>query len=176
MRRFSRSPCFLNSSQDRLGDELLRLQIHFEVEIANPLRGRRPDRGNPGPADFARIIVKFVKHFKESGYAIWTGKNDPIIGVRILHQFGKGAEITRRLNPDRGQLDHLGSKVPQLHLLSAPACFRVRVTTIRLPASGRPSCQEVCAQRHNLAKNRHCWRREILFHNPLRDGPSMFRE
>ena len=68
----------------------------------------------PRPTDLADIVVEFEKNFEKSIDSVRAGENDPVIGMRILHQLGKLAKVTGRLDPDRWQLDDVRSESTQL--------------------------------------------------------------
>src|SRR5262245_12397720 len=104
----------LKFTDDGFGHEILRLKIDMEMKIADPLRGRRADGGKLRPTNLARVVVKLEKHFEERAHAIWTGKDNPIVLVRVLDELTEFAQIGRRFDPDRRQINHVSAESTQL--------------------------------------------------------------
>ena len=95
-------------------DEFRRLQFHMEVKLRHPLGGCGSDRRNLCSANFAGVIVKFEENFEESVDPIHAGENDPVIRMRVLHQFGEVTKITRWFDSNGGQLDYIRPEFTQL--------------------------------------------------------------
>src|SRR5437588_4014977 len=95
-------------------NRLFRLQIDVKMEIHHSLRRGWPDGRNFRCADLARIVVEFEKDSEKSIDTVRAGENNPVIRMRILHQLGKFAKITGRLDPDRWQLDDVRAQSAQL--------------------------------------------------------------
>src|SRR5438067_7512544 len=84
------------------------------MKILDPLRRGWANRGDSHAADFSRVVVKLVKHFKECRHAIWTRKNDPVVRMRILNELAKLHPIKRRIDADRGQFKHVRAERTEL--------------------------------------------------------------
>src|SRR5690242_7414498 len=117
---------FLEFLDDFFGDEFRRLQIDMKMKLLHPLGGCGPDGCNLCSANFPGIVVKFEEHFKERVDPIRTRENDPVIGMRVLHQFGEFTKIARWFNSNGRQLDYICSKLTQLRsqFASLPARSR----------------------------------------------------
>ncbi len=70
------------------------------MEIPHSLRRGRPDGRDLCRADLSRVIIEFEKNLEKGVHTVRAGENDPVIGMRILHQLGKFAKIAGRLDPD----------------------------------------------------------------------------
>src|SRR5207237_1255889 len=81
----------------------------METEIADALRGCRTDGRDFRRSDFARVVIKLVKYLEKRVDAIGTGKHDPVILVRVLHEFGEFAQVGWRLDSNRRQLKDVGA-------------------------------------------------------------------
>ena len=153
----------LKLSDHRLGHEFLGLKIDMETEIANPLSGRRTNRGNFCAADFARVIVKFVEYFEKCVHPVWTGKHNPVVLVRVLHELGEFAQISRRLDPNRRQFKNVGAERAKLSGECARLFPRPRHHD---PLSGkRPALVpiQIFSQCHDVAENGHGRRFKFSF-------------
>ena len=98
----------------------------MQVKIPRSLCRRRPDGSDLGATDFARVIVELKKDFEESLHPIQAGEDDPIIGMRVLHQLGKVTQVRRRHDSNRRQFDDVGPEISQF-----------RTQNSRLPARSR---------------------------------------
>ena len=101
---------FLEFAHYRFGYEFFRLKIDVQVKIFHALRRGRPDRSDAYSADFTGVIVKLEENIEERFDAVRAREHDPIVGVRILHQFRELAQVGRRLDPDRRQFDDVRAK------------------------------------------------------------------
>src|SRR5438874_8959342 len=98
----------------------------MQVKIPYPLCGRRPDGSDLGGADFARISVELKKDFEERLHAVRAGEDDPVIGMRVLHQLRKFTQVRRRCDSNRRQFDDVASESSQFRAqysrLAARSC------------------------------------------------------
>jgi hypothetical protein len=97
----------LKLPDDALSHEFFRLKIDMQMKVADALRGHRPDGGDFRPANLARVVVEFEKHFEKSVYAVRTAKHDPVVGVRVLNQFTEFTQIGWWFDPDRRQFKNI---------------------------------------------------------------------
>src|SRR5207248_11171654 len=111
---------------DFFGDEFRRLEIDMKMKLLHPLGGCRPDRCKLSSANFPGIIVEFEKHFKEGVDPIHACENDPVIGMRVLHQFGEFTKIARWFNSNGRQLDYIRPEPTQLRAQFANLLSRSR--------------------------------------------------
>src|SRR5438874_12675561 len=86
----------------------------METEIADALRGCRTNGRDFRRSDFARVVIKLVKYLEKRVDAVETGKHDPAILVRVLHEFGEFAQAGWRLDSNRRQLKDVGAKGTKL--------------------------------------------------------------
>jgi hypothetical protein len=78
------------------GHEFLRLQIDMKMKSFTRCAVAGPIAAIFAPPISRGVIVKFEKDFEEGFDTIRAGENDPVIGMRILHQLGKFTKIARR--------------------------------------------------------------------------------
>src|SRR5438094_4320805 len=83
---------FFKLLHHRFSHEFFRLQIDMKTEIFYPLRRGWSDSRNFRRANLARVIVKFEKHLEKGIDTVRAGENDPVIRMRVLHQFGEFAK------------------------------------------------------------------------------------
>src|SRR5689334_23111233 len=105
---------FLEFFDDSFGDEFRRLEVDMKMKLLHPLGGGGPDRCNFRSTNFPSVVVKFEEHFKEGVDPIDARENDPVIGMRILHEFGEFTKVARWFNSNDRQLDYICSKLTQL--------------------------------------------------------------
>ena len=86
----------------------------MQMKIFHPLRGSRADGGDPHAADLAGVVVELEKNLEERLDASGACENDPVVSVRVLHQFRERAQIARRLDPNRWQLQDVCAERTQL--------------------------------------------------------------
>ncbi len=86
----------------------------MQMKIFHPLRGGRPDGGDPRAADLAGVVVELEKNLEERLDPICACENDPVVSVRVLHQFRERAQIARRLDSNCWQLQDVRTKGAQL--------------------------------------------------------------
>ena len=84
------------------------------MKILDSLGRRRADRRYLCSSDLTGVVVEFVKDFEKGVHAVRAGEDDPIVGMRVLDQLGKRAQVAGGLDPDGGQLDYVGAKAAQL--------------------------------------------------------------
>ena len=70
------------------------------MEIPHSLRRGRPDGRDLCRADLSRVIIEFEKNLEKNVHTVRAGENNPVIGMRILHQFGELAKIAGWFDPD----------------------------------------------------------------------------
>ena len=93
--------------------EIFRDEIHVEAMLFDSCRGGGADRGELRPADLARVVVKFVEHLEERIHPVGAGENNPLVSVRILHQFAEFPQVGRRFAADEWQLVNIGPEIAQ---------------------------------------------------------------
>jgi hypothetical protein len=130
----------LEGLDDGLGDVLGGLEINLEMEVADAGGGGGADGGDADSADVAGVVVEFEEEPEEGVHAIGTGEDDPIVAVAILDEMAEldefGGSTMRMVGISQTSAPR--ARRPEE---SAPACLRVRVTTMRLPKRGRDSNQ-----------------------------------
>src|SRR5689334_15047239 len=117
---------FLEFFDDLFGDEFRRLKVDMKMKRLHPLCGCGPDRCNFRSANFPGVVVKFEEHFKEGIDPIHARENDPVIRMRVLHQFGEFTKIAWWFDSNGRQLDYICSELTQLRaqFASLLACSR----------------------------------------------------
>src|SRR5207244_6831869 len=91
----------------------------MDMEIADALLGCRTNGRDFRRSDFARVVIKLVKYLEKRVDAVGTGKHDPVILVRVLHEFGEFAQVGWRLDSNRRQFKDVGADRTKLTRESA---------------------------------------------------------
>ena len=140
---------------ERLGDRRFRLHVHLEAKLAHPRRRGRADGGDPRPADIARVGKQPVEPVEKRVHAVRAGEDDPVVGVRILHQFGEFAQRRRRLDADRRDFEHVGPERAQF--AAERSGLFARAGDDDASPEKRTAFKPVqrVAQPHDLAEDRH---------------------
>src|SRR5690242_10242322 len=86
----------------------------MKMIIANPLCRGGTDCGNFGSADFASVIVEFEEDIEERVDPVDAGKDDPVVPVRILNDFGELSQICRRFNTNGWKFDDICPEIAKL--------------------------------------------------------------
>src|SRR5437762_12330612 len=84
------------------------------MKVFHPLRRGRADSGDPRAADLACIVIELKENLEKRFDAVRACKNDPVVSMRVLHQFRELAQIRWRLDPNRWQFKHMRAERAQL--------------------------------------------------------------
>ena len=136
----------LERLDDRLGAELGRRQVDADAVPRDPRRRRRPDGADAHALELADVAVASSRSMKYS---------TPLALVKTIQSNvpasaqarSSASSILRRL---RSRIVGAGiASAPRSSSISmsSPACSRDRVTTMRLPKSGRSSNQRRCSRK-----------------------------
>ena len=120
-------------------------------------------------ADLAGVVVELEKEIEKRRDPVRTRKNDPVVGVRVLHQLSERAEIARRLDPDRRQFGNVGAERTQFPTQHAGLLPGPRHDDPFSRERPRLIPVQLFSQRHNFAKDRDRRRLESGVLHSLRD-------